>query len=28
MTLAQGEGFQAHARSAELRLDKTPKGRP
>jgi len=28
MTLAQGEGFQAHARSAELRLGKTPKGRP
>jgi histidinol dehydrogenase len=25
MTLAQGEGFQAHARSAELRLDKTRK---
>ncbi len=28
VTLAQGEGFQAHARSAELRLGKTPKGRP
>lgn len=28
MTLANGEGFQAHARSAELRLGKTPKGRP
>jgi len=28
MTLAQGEGFPAHARSAELRLGKTPKGRP
>ena len=28
MTLAQGEGFQAHARSAELRLGKTLKGRP
>ena len=28
MTLAQGEGFQAHARSAELRLGKAPKGRP
>jgi histidinol dehydrogenase len=28
MTLANGEGFQAHARSAELRLEKTPKGKP
>ena len=28
MTLASGEGFQAHARSAELRLGKTPKGKP
>jgi histidinol dehydrogenase len=28
MTLAQGEGFQAHARSAELRLEKTLKGKP
>jgi len=28
MTLANGEGFQAHARSAELRLGKTPKGKP
>jgi histidinol dehydrogenase len=28
MTLASGEGFQAHARSAELRLEKTPKGKP
>src|SRR5712671_2668667 len=28
MTLAHGEGFQAHARSAELRLGKTPKGKP
>src|SRR5712692_560646 len=28
MTLANGEGFQAHARSAELRLSKTPKGKP
>jgi histidinol dehydrogenase len=28
MTLAQGEGFQAHARSAELRLGKTLKGKP
>jgi len=27
MTLAQGEGFQAHARSAELRLRNTLKGR-
>ena len=27
VTLAQGEGFHAHARSAELRLGKTPKGR-
>ena len=27
MTLANGEGFQAHARSAELRLEKTRKGR-
>ncbi len=26
-TLAQGEGFQAHARSAELRLEKKRKGR-
>jgi histidinol dehydrogenase len=28
MALAQGEGFQAHARSAELRLGKTLKGKP
>ena len=28
MTLANGEGFQAHARSAELRLGKTLKGKP
>ncbi len=28
MTLANGEGFQAHARSAELRLAKTRKGKP
>ncbi len=28
MTLAQGEGFQAHARSAELRLGNTLKGKP
>jgi histidinol dehydrogenase len=28
MTLANGEGFQAHARSAELRLDKTRKSKP
>jgi histidinol dehydrogenase len=28
MTLASGEGFQAHARSAELRLGKTGKGKP
>src|SRR5712692_2431020 len=28
MTLAHGEGFQAHARSAELRLGKTLKGKP
>jgi histidinol dehydrogenase len=28
MTLATGEGFQAHARSAELRLGKTLKGKP
>jgi histidinol dehydrogenase len=28
MTLASGEGFQAHARSAELRLGKTHKGKP
>ena len=28
MTLANGEGFQAHARSAELRLEKTLKGKP
>ncbi len=28
MTLAKGEGFEAHARSAELRLEKTLKGRP
>ncbi len=28
MTLAQGEGFQAHARSAEFRLDKALKGKP
>jgi histidinol dehydrogenase len=28
MTLAQGEGFQAHALSAELRLGKTLKGKP
>jgi len=28
MRLASGEGFQAHARSAELRLGKTPKGKP
>jgi len=28
MTLASGEGFQAHARSAELRLGKTRKGKP
>jgi histidinol dehydrogenase len=28
ITLAQGEGFQAHARSAELRLGKTLKGKP
>lgn len=27
VTLAQGEGFQAHARSAELRLGKPPKGK-
>jgi histidinol dehydrogenase len=27
MTLANGEGFQAHARSAELRLGKTLKGK-
>jgi len=25
-TLARGEGLQAHARSAELRLEKTRKG--
>jgi histidinol dehydrogenase len=25
-TLAQGEGFDAHARSAQLRLEKMPKG--
>ena len=28
MRLASGEGFQAHVRSAELRLGKTPKGKP
>jgi histidinol dehydrogenase len=28
MTLASGEGLQAHARSAELRLGKTHKGKP
>jgi len=28
MTLANGEGFQAHARSAELRFGKTLKGKP
>ena len=28
MTLANGEGFQAHARSAELRLGNTLKGKP
>jgi len=28
MTLASGEGLQAHARSAELRLGKTRKGKP
>jgi histidinol dehydrogenase len=28
MTLANSEGFQAHARSAELRLGKTLKGKP
>jgi histidinol dehydrogenase len=28
MTLANGEGFEAHARSAELRLGKTRKGKP
>jgi len=28
VTLAQGEGFHAHARSAELRFGKTRKGRP
>jgi len=28
MPLAQGEGFQAHARSAEFRLEKTPRGKP
>jgi histidinol dehydrogenase len=28
MTLANGEGFQAHARSAELRLGRTHKGKP
>ena len=28
MRLASGEGFQAHARSAELRLGKTHKGKP
>ncbi len=28
MALAQGEGFQAHARSAELRLGNTLKGKP
>jgi histidinol dehydrogenase len=28
ITLAQGEGFQAHARSAALRLGKTLKGKP
>jgi len=28
VTLAQGEGFHAHARSAELRFGKTPKGKP
>lgn len=28
MTLANSEGFRAHARSAELRLDKTPKSKP
>jgi len=28
MTLANGEGFQAHARSAELRMGKTPKEKP
>jgi len=27
MTLANGEGFQAHARSAELRFGKTLKGK-
>jgi histidinol dehydrogenase len=27
MTLANSEGFRAHARSAELRLDKTPKSK-
>src|SRR6266540_5851545 len=28
MTLANGEGFQAHARSAELRFEKALKGKP
>jgi len=28
MSSPAGEGFQAHARSAELRLGKTPKGKP
>ena len=28
MTLAMSEGFQAHARSAELRMGKTPKEKP
>lgn len=28
MTLANSEGFQAHARSAELRMGKTPKEKP
>jgi len=28
MTLANSEGLQAHARSAELRMGKTPKEKP